>query len=410
MKKKFVTFGAVFCAALLLSACGAGETSENGAPAPAENYTVTLTETAHESYTSLTEMLKAIRPTVVDVTSYTETGTSLGSGVIIGGAGGENGAYEKYFIVTNHHVIDGGSSFYVDVLSLEGDEETTTVYEATLIGSSMKRDIAVLSVTPPAGTVLKAAAFVSDSNAVAVGTEVYAIGNPLGILGGTVTHGIVSATKRDVNVGEIGTMTLMQTDALINGGNSGGGLFDSSGALVGIINSGYDTYNGQYVEGLNFAIPANDAKYAAECLIQTHEEAGGEVTKYGYVEGDARVDITFSLATLYTSSALSSRANYLVAAASSESPLYSEWGNAVKAVVAITVNGERTDFTESGGGSYTLTDLANDLISRVGAGDEVTVTYKNVLQRSAGFFGSYSYVDGASREVSFTALQYIYTP
>lgn len=402
---KLIASAAAAVFAFSLAGCSAAADGE------AREYSVTLTETSGGAELSSAEVLEKIRPTVVDVTSSSETAVSAGSGVIIGTADGTGGGSE-YFIVTNHHVIDGGSSFTVDVLTIADDgAETTSAYGALLVGSSQKRDIAVLSITVPAGVTLKTASFISDSDKVKVGTEVYAIGNPLGILGGTVTHGIVSATKRDVNVGGIGTMTLMQTDALINGGNSGGGLFDISGALVGIINSGYDTYNDMQVEGLNFAIPANDAKYAATSLINTHEEQGGAVTKYGYVEGDARLDVTFSTSTLYTDASLSGRAVCLVAAASSTgSPLYSAWSNGVKAVTAITVNGTRHDLSVSSGSSYALTQEANKTISAVRAGDEVTVEYKDVLTRQIGFLSSYNYLGSEVKTASFTAEQYIYEP
>lgn len=375
-------------------------------------YTVKMLQADHTEPLSAAEILEKIRPTVVDVISFTETGTSAGSGVLIGSA--EEDATDEFFIITNHHVIEGGTSFQVEVLSIAADgNETTKVYDAALIGSSMKRDIAVLSIHAPKGAGLPIAAFINDSDEVKVGTEVFAIGNPLGILGGTVTHGIISATKREVNVGEIGTMTLLQTDASINGGNSGGGLFDIYGNLLGIINSGYESYNGQSLEGLNFAIPANDAKFAAESLIHTHEEENGKVIRYGYVEGDARMDLTFSTAALYSDSTLSARGNYLIAAASSsESPLYADWGTNAKAVVSITVNGETTDLSVEGGSAYSSTQLAGETIANVKAGDTVTIEYRDVLTRNMGGFGgfgfSYSYLDGEIKKATVIAQQYIY--
>lgn len=413
MKK---TFFAVLSAALVIC-FGASCVGCSMAPKTVEKktYNVMISETNSETDLSQEDIFLRIRPTVVDVTSTMEAGTSAGSGVIIAGASESDSSsqYEEYFIITNHHVIDGGTSFKADVLSIASDgTETTTAYEASLVGSSMKRDIAVLSIRPPEGTSLSMASFIDDSDKVRVGTEVYAIGNPLGILGGTVTHGIVSATKRDVNVGEIGTMTLMQTDASINGGNSGGGLFDTKGNLIGIINSGYDTYNDQSVEGLNFAITANDAKFAAQELIKTHEEENGKVTKYGYVEGDSRMDITFSAATLFNDSSLRTRGNYLVAAAASaESPLYEQWGQSYKVILSVTVNGEKTEFNDDGGSSYTLSLSASKVIASIKAGESVSIEYKNVVSRGLGIFGaSYNYVDGEARKVTFTAVQYIYQP
>ncbi len=373
------------------------------------NYTVDIRQATPASYSDdMTDMLARIRPTVVDVTSYGEEATAAGSGVIVGHSE-ESG---QYFIVTNHHVIDGGSSFSVDVLSIAEDgTESTSVYDAQLIGSSLKRDIAVLTIAPRSSVVLQTAVFIADSDSVKVGTEVYAIGNPLGILGGTVTHGIVSATQRQVNVEQIGTMTLMQTDASINGGNSGGGLFNSQGELVGVINSGYDTYNEQSVEGLNFAIPANDVRYAVKSLIDTHEESGGKVTAYGYVEGDAKLDVSFSVATLYSSSTLTSRDNYLIAAASTyDSPFYQLWGSGSKAVVSVSVNGKAVDLSQSGGSSYALVAIANNALMNVKAGDAVTIEYKDILSSRNIFGMARNYVDSVVKTATVTATQYVYAP
>ncbi len=420
---KFVTAGMAII--IVLSLAGCGPEGEH------RSYTVMLsqTETAPQ-YSSTVEMLEAVRPTVVDVTSYSTDSASAGSGVIIGGAiAGEysewqenssaTAAYDQYFIITNHHVIDGGQSFEVDVLNIEDGEESTKMYEATLIGGSFKRDIAVLSIRPEAGETFACATF-ADSDKVKVGTEVFAIGNPLGILGGTVTHGIVSATKRAVALDEIGTMTLMQTDATTNGGNSGGGLFDASGRLIGINNSGYETYNGQSVEGLNFAIPANDAKFAAKSLIETHEETGGTVTKYGEVTGDVRLDVSFTTAALYTNSAHTAMGTYLVAAASStESPLYRYWSNNYAAILSISVDGAKTAFTGNVESSYELTDLADEVLSSVTAGKTVVIEYRSVLSRTSGGSGiwggiwggtTYNYLDSTTRTATFTAQQYVYEP
>jgi serine protease Do len=103
-----------------------------------------------------------------------------------------------------------------------------------------------------------------------VGERVVAIGNPLGTLGGTVTDGIISATERTITT-ENGTMTLLQTNAAINSGNSGGGLFNLKGELIGIVNAKYAASG---VEGLAFAIPI-DSAYEVEC----------DLIEFGYVRG-----------------------------------------------------------------------------------------------------------------------------
>ena len=122
-----------------------------------------------------------------------------------------------------------------------------------------------------------------------VGQDVFAVGNPTGYLPGTVTKGIVSYINREVSVEDIGTMTLIQVDAAINHGNSGGGLFNRAGELIGVVNSGADDY-----QGLNFAIPifgANGAEAVAESLVMTSSD-----DNYGYMQGRWKFGATFSVA------------------------------------------------------------------------------------------------------------------
>ena len=175
--------------------------------------------------------------------------SGAGSGVILTQDG---------YIVTNHHVIEGATSILVRTRS--GDE-----YSAELIGSDEQSDLAVLKIDA-SGLI---PAVLGDSTKLEVGDLAVVIGNPLGELGGTVTSGIISALDREVSIdGQM--MTLMQTDAAVNPGNSGGGLFDANGDLVGIINA---KSSGDNVEGLGFAIPISSATDIIDELI-----ANGEVT------------------------------------------------------------------------------------------------------------------------------------
>jgi len=183
--------------------------------------------------------------------SYVQSGA--GSGVIISKDGK---------IITNHHVIDSASKITVRL-------NDGTQFEATLIASDEEADIAVLSIDP--GDKELCAATFGKSENLNLGQSIFVIGNPLGELGGSVSAGIISATKREIAVDEIGSMTLVQTDAAVNPGNSGGGLFNLYGELVGVINSKYSETG---VEGLGFAIPADDALVVATDLMQ-----------YGYVKG-----------------------------------------------------------------------------------------------------------------------------
>ena len=173
---------------------------------------------------------------------------------------------------TNDHVVDGAST--ITVRTKDGES-----YEATLLGTDSKTDIAVLRIEADGLT----PAILGDSDALSVGEYAMAIGNPLGQLGGTVTDGIVSALSREVNVnGE--NMTLLQTNAAINPGNSGGGLFNEKGELIGIVNaksSNGASSSGASIEGLGFAIPVNTVKNSVQELLD-----------YGYVRGRPALGIT----------------------------------------------------------------------------------------------------------------------
>ncbi len=182
-----------------------------------------------------------------------------GSGVIISADG---------YIVTNHHVIENANNITVTL------RDGTTSYDATLIGSDEDNDIALLKVNAEG---LSPATF-GDSSSLAVGDYVVAIGNPLGTLGGTVTDGIISALAREVTI-ENKNMTLLQTNAQISPGNSGGGLFNANGELVGIVNA---KDSATEVEGIAFAIPVNN-------VIDIIKD----LQNYGYVTGKIDLGMEF---------------------------------------------------------------------------------------------------------------------
>ena len=166
-----------------------------------------------------------------------------GSGVIIS---------EDGYIITNAHVISGASQIKVRT-------SDKTEYEAELIGSDTKSDIAVLKIEATGLT----PAVIGDSDKLVVGEFTLAVGNPMGTLGGTVTNGIISALNRDITV-QGQTMNLLQTNAAVSPGNSGGGLFNEKGELIGIVNAKSAE---EGAEGLGFAIPVNTAMQVAQSLI-----------------------------------------------------------------------------------------------------------------------------------------------
>lgn len=209
-----------------------------------------LSETA--SSHSIKGIVKACADSVVEITiettssyySYKYTQEGNGSGVIIS---------EDGYILTNNHVIDGANKI---VVTLRNGKE----YEAKLIGKDSKTDTAVIKID---ATGLKFAVL-GDSSKLEVGDLAVVIGNPLGKLGGTVTSGIISALEREIEI-DSKTMNLIQTDAGVNPGNSGGGLFNANGELVGIVTA---KSSGVDIENLGFAIPVNDIKSVVDDLVE----------------------------------------------------------------------------------------------------------------------------------------------
>ena len=171
---------------------------------------------------------------------------SLGSGVIVDGAG---------VILTNQHVIEGATD--VRIALSDGRE-----YDVEIVVEDAQTDLAVLRVRDPGQTTFPAIQF-ADSDALAVGDLVLAIGNPFGV-GQTVTSGIVSALAR-TGVEKSDYEFFIQTDAAINPGNSGGALVDLDGRLVGINTAIYSQSGGSV--GIGFAIPANMARVVAEAGV-----------------------------------------------------------------------------------------------------------------------------------------------
>lgn len=262
MKINFKTFLVVFLVALLggaLGAYGINELNKTQNISPSIE-TVDKQNKEEESITSVVNYAKnesgiystvidnAIK-TVVEITTKAEVTSSdffgrpmtsdatyLGSGVIISSDG---------YIVTNNHVVKDG--FDISVVLNSGES-----YEAEIIGTDAKTDLALLKIN---ATNLPFSKLV-DSDQLMLGQEVIAIGNALG-QGISCSNGIISAINREVTISNY-AMTLIQTNAAVNNGNSGGGLFDMSANLVGIVNAKSASQLGSAsVEGIGYAIPSN---------------------------------------------------------------------------------------------------------------------------------------------------------
>ena len=204
---------------------------------------------------SLQQISSVVSPSVVAITTEQMSGsqTWFGGYYVQSGAGSGVIISQDGYILTCAHVVDGATSVQVQLQS--GD-----TYDATIVGSDSTSDIAVLKIEAAGLT----PAVIGDSDALAVGETVVAVGNPLGTLSNTVTDGIISALNREVTV-EDNDMTLLQTNASISPGNSGGGLFNANGELIGIVNA-KSSYS--EAEGIGFAIPIDSAMEIAQQLIE----------------------------------------------------------------------------------------------------------------------------------------------
>lgn len=215
----------------------------------------------------LVSVINSVSPSVVVVTTEKMvTNNFWGGQQVVSGAGSGVIFTADGYIITNNHVVEGAQQITV---KLTDDTE----YSATLVGTDSQSDIAVLKIDATGLT----PAVLGDSDTVQIGETAIAVGNPMGTLGGTATDGIISGLNRDVTVNG-NTMSLIQTSAAISPGNSGGGLFNAKGELIGIVNA---KSTGDYAEGLGFAIPINTAKQVAQDLIEN-----------GYVTGRPAMGIT----------------------------------------------------------------------------------------------------------------------
>lgn len=206
------------------------------------------------------EIVKENKNSIVGISASSNTSTSTGTGIVMSDDG---------YIITNAHVVSGANT--ISVVFTDNDNETVT---GKLVGIDSQTDLAVIKISKKG---LTAATFGKSSN-VQVGDAAVVIGNPLGFqLANSVTAGIISATDRKLTI-EDREMNLLQTDASINSGNSGGALLNAYGQVIGVTSA---KVNSAYGEGLGFAIPIDTATPIINDLI-----------KYGYVKGRPVLGIT----------------------------------------------------------------------------------------------------------------------
>ena len=245
---------------------------------------VNKSDSASSSYASsgatltTAQIVEKSADAVVEITTESVVTGSFSQQYIQSGAGSGVIVTTDGYIVTNNHVIEGASHITVTL------RDQTEYTDVEVVGTYEAGDIALLKIKPK-GT-LKAATL-GDSDKIAVGDYAVVIGNPLGQLGGSVTDGIVSALDRAVTI-DNQTMNLLQTNAEISPGNSGGGLFNGAGELIGIVNA---KSSSESAEGIGFAIPINDV-----------QDVLSDLKQYGYVKG--QIDLGMSLADLNSTAQL----------------------------------------------------------------------------------------------------------
>ena len=239
-----------------------GESTQNKSSLDLADTPEYVSGTSPEGVLSWQEIYRRNIPSVVSINCVLSGGTSSGTGVVLTGDG---------YIVTNCHVVENAREITV---LLSDDRQFT----AQLVGADTVTDLAVLYI--PAED-LTPAQFGNSAN-LQVGDEVAAIGDPLGVeLRGTMTNGIISAINRDITV-EGRTMTLIQTNAALNSGNSGGPLINRYGQVIGINTMKIGAFTDKAgVEGLGFAIPSITVKEIVDQIIEN-----------GYVSGRPTLGIT----------------------------------------------------------------------------------------------------------------------
>ncbi len=257
-------FGAVIGGVAVYSLVGnqpaaTAEPAPTTDPSAAGQQSQSLVVDAIQIESAITDAVERIGPAVVTVVAKMPDQMSL-FGVVSGGESTGSGFIisKDGYIVTNNHVVEGSES--IEIILQNGDEQPVT-----LVGSDQFADLAVLK----SDQAMPAVANLGDSDALRPGESVIAIGSPLGDFMNTVTVGVISATGRNLDTGEGFLMEgLLQTDAAINQGNSGGPLVNLSADVIGV-NTLIVRQSGSAasVEGLGFAIPSNTVRLVADQII-----------------------------------------------------------------------------------------------------------------------------------------------
>ncbi len=246
-------------------------------------YTAPPSDKLASNNLSIADVAQNVQASVVEIkteflshtTAPEAVKSGAGSGVIFG-TYLENNSLVGYNIVTCLHVIQDRNAQSI-ASSIEVTLHDGTSYTASVVGYDTDYQLAVLRIKESKKN-LTCATF-ATVNSVRVGDAVIAIGNPLTDVGSSLTYGIVSSGDKKIKTGNYSTMTLMQANITVNPGNSGGGLFDMNGRLVGIVNTRASASN---IDGIAFAASAS--------IVQ---KACSDIAQYGYVQNKPYIGVEF---------------------------------------------------------------------------------------------------------------------
>ncbi len=359
---------------------------------------------------SKTEVVKMAKKSVVAIELQTTAGSAYGAGVAVDISTG-NGDVNEVYVITCHHVIEEEGATVIVVFPDEnllyenadytfsgviGGNKENYSQAVMLVGGDKEADIAVLRVNldkkAESGEKLEkskigTAILPPSSYQIQEGEDVIAIGNPTGALPGWVADGLISLVETTTTVGDIGKMKLIGINATINHGNSGGGLFNMYGELIGITNAGSDDY-----QAINFAIPLYTSDANKEGVIDSGMVnivkqllATETETNYGYVAGrKAKFGFT----------TVNSDGNTVIYSVTENSTAYNAGLRQYDVVSSYKVN-NGTAVT-----SFTYDQLA-DAFSALAIGDTIELTVTRTVEGSRPWETSQT-----TASVSLTATQF----
>ncbi|MDO5016059.1 MAG: trypsin-like peptidase domain-containing protein [Eubacteriales bacterium] len=222
-------------------------------------YSAAVKEDSERETLSITEIAKTGKPSVVAISTEKAVPFGYYFEAVMPVAGSGFFISEDGLIATNNHVVEGANNIKVHT-------DDGYLYEAQIVGNDPVSDLAVIKIEPQNGETFPAVIW-GDSDDLEVGELAVAIGNPSGTLEGSVTAGIISALERTIEIGDL-ELNVLQTDAAINAGNSGGALFNSYGEVIGINTAKLSGDGNTNFDGIAFAIPSNYATSILEDLSQ----------------------------------------------------------------------------------------------------------------------------------------------